>query len=117
MEIWTILTALIAILIIGLGVLFLYYKRKDPNYAHEPDYRVFFILGITWLPLGIATNNPIFWGMGAVLMVAGLANRDKWKEQPNWSEMDPARRTFKILVIIGLVVLLAGVLLAYLLAK
>jgi len=116
MENPIILMAIIVILIIGLGILFVY-KRKDPNYNHEPDYRVFFILGITWLPLGIATDNPAFWGMGAIFMVLGLANRDKWKEQPNWSEMDPAKRKFKIFVIIGLTVFLVGAILAFLIAK
>ena len=116
MENSFILTAFIAILIIGLGALFIY-KRKDPNYSSETDYRVFFILGITWLPLGIATDNPAFWGIGALFMVLGLANRDKWKEQPKWSEMDPEKRKIKIFIIIGLTVLLVGMVLAYLIAK
>ncbi|MBT3338031.1 MAG: hypothetical protein HN855_08585 [Anaerolineae bacterium] len=111
-----ILAALITILIVALGILFIY-KRKDPEYKHEPDYRVFFILGITWLPLGIATDNPAFWGMGAVFMIAGLANRDKWKEQPKFSEMDPAKRKLKLSIIIGLTVLLVAGILVFLLAK
>ena len=83
----------------------------------EPDYRVFFILGITWLPIGIATDNPGLWGMGAVFMAIGLANRSKWKEQPKWSEMDPEKRKTKILIIVGITALLLAGLTYYILAK
>ena len=44
------------------------------------DYRAFFILGIVWLPLGIATDIYAFTGIGAVFMILGLANRDKWQD-------------------------------------
>lgn len=112
METWIIL-AMIILLLVVFGAVFV--LKKENKY--EPDYRVFFILGITWLPLGIATNNSAFWGVGAVFMVVGLANRDKWKERSKWSEMDPAKRKFKIIVIIGLTVLLVGLLLSFLIAK
>lgn len=45
-------------------------------------YRVFFTLGIVWLPIGIATDNPGLLGLGAVFLIAGLANRSKWKKEP-----------------------------------
>ena len=50
----------------------------------ETDYRVFFILGICLMGLGISlmlTVGPAFLGFlgsGVVFMVIGLANRDKW---------------------------------------
>lgn len=53
----------------------------------EPNYQVFFILGIFFLPMGIVLmitiDNPAFigiTGMGLIYMVIGLANRDKWKK-------------------------------------
>ena len=53
----------------------------------EPNYEVFFILGIFFLPMGIVLmitiDNPAFigiTGMGLIYMVIGLANRDKWKK-------------------------------------
>ncbi len=116
METPIILMTIIAILIIALAIL-LVYKMKDPNYKHETDYRVMFILGITWLPLGIATDNVAFLGLGAVFLIAGLANRDKWKEQPKWSEMDPTKRKIKLFIIVGLTVLLVGAVAAFLIAK
>ena len=91
--------------------------NRNKGQKTEPDYRVFFILGITWLPLGIATDNPGLWGIGAVFMVMGLANRSKWKEEPRWSELDPKKRWVKFLVILGLTVLLALGIWFYILAK
>ena len=53
----------------------------------EPNYQVFFILGICFLTMGIVLmitrDNPAFigiTGMGLIYMVIGLANRDKWKK-------------------------------------
>ncbi len=112
MENWIIISMVILLLIIGLAVFVL---KKDKTY--KPDYRVFFILGVTWLPLGIATDNTAFLGLGAVFMVLGLANRDKWKEQEKLSEMNPDKRRFKIIVIIGLTLLLLTGAAAYFLAK
>ncbi len=112
MESWIIISLIALLLIVGLAVFVL---KKDKTY--EPDYRVFFILGVTWLPLGIATDNPALTGMGAVFMVLGLANRDKWKEQPKWSEMDPEKRKFKMLVIVGLTVLFLLGVVAFILAN
>ena len=104
----------IAVLIILLAV-FAIVKNKGKT--TEPDYRVFFILGITWLPLGIATDNPAFLGMGAVFMIVGLANRDKWKDAPKWSDLSPERRRIKMIVVVGLTVLLLVGIAAYILAQ
>lgn len=90
------------ILVVLLAVVFVVSRQKGDR--PEPDYRVFFILGITWLPLGIATDNPGFWGMGAVFLLVGLLNRDKWKEQEKWSDLPSSQRNLKILLIVlGLV--------------
>ena len=47
---------------------------------------VFFIIGISWIPIGIVfmiTVNSVigiaFMGMGISYMAIGLANKDKWK--------------------------------------
>ena len=111
-------------LIIGVGVLTVlialiasYIMKKEGGQRREPDYRAFFILGISFLPIGIATENPGLWGVGVVFMVLGLANRGKWKEQPGLSELDPEKRKNVLLIILGLTVLLAAAVAFYLLAK
>jgi heme A synthase len=84
---YPILVAIISILVLtGIIVVLVWKKRKKESSA-ETDYRVFFILGICWFPLGIvfmAINNPIgfvFFIVGAAYLVIGLANRDKWKTE------------------------------------
>ena len=66
------------LLVILLAVMFVVYRRKGE--MPETNYRLFFILGIVWLPIGIATQNPGLWGMGAVFLIVGLTNRDKWQD-------------------------------------
>ena len=54
------------------------------NQKTETDYRVFFILGICLMGLGVSlmlTVSPAFIGFlgcGVVFMIIGLSNRDKW---------------------------------------
>ena len=62
-------------------------KNKKKKQLGEPDYRAFFILGITFFPVGIslaaALDNPGFIGMSAmgfIFLVIALANRDKWQK-------------------------------------
>lgn len=81
-------------------------KKKTP-----PDYYTFFIMGIIWIPVGIATDNSVFTIMGFVFMAVGLANKDKWKKHhPSWKQLGKEERRLKIIIIglLGLVVL-AGV--------
>ena len=111
----------ILLTIIGIVILIVLFAviaiNRNKGEKIEPDYRVFFILGITWLPIGIATDNLGLLEMGAIFMVVGLINRSKWKEEPKWSELDPEKRRTKILVILGLTTLLAAGLVFYLLVK
>jgi heme/copper-type cytochrome/quinol oxidase subunit 2 len=117
MSTYPIIAITIAVTVVALlAVAFVVYRRKRE--FPEPDYRVFFILGITWLPLGIATDNPAFWGMGAVFLIAGLANRNKWKEAKNWSDLPSSERNMRLLsVVVGLVIVLALALAVYFMAR
>jgi len=109
-----ILAIIIALLIIGIAVFAINKKKGQKT---EPNYRVFFMLGIVWLPIGIGTDNPGLLGLGAVFLIAGLANRSKWKEEPKWSELSPERRKIMMLVVGGLSVLLLAVIIAYIIAN
>ena len=67
------------------GILFL--RKWKSGYRGEVNYRTFFIIGITFLPAGVAlsasTHNPGVFGMsglGAAFLAIALANRDKWKK-------------------------------------
>lgn len=72
-----IIYGLIATGVLVLLLLFIVLRGRDPQ-KRETDYRVFFILGIVWLPLGIVMDYSVFFILGLVYMVIGLANYDKW---------------------------------------
>ena len=73
------------ILLVGIIFIFFVLKKKKEGAYKEPDYRVFFIMGICFLPMGIiftTTLNPGFIGfivLGIAYTAIGLANKDKWK--------------------------------------
>lgn len=119
MDGFSILASVILIAIVVLAILFVFFaiNRKKRGETAETDYRLFFIIGITWLPIGIATDNPALWGVGAACLVAGLLNRNKWKEEPKWSELNADARRTKLIIIGGLTALLLAGLAFYFLAK
>ena len=79
----------IAVLLIIVGVLIaiLVSKRKMKGEPVETNYYAFFVIGISFLPLGIVFSiiiSPGFMGitgLGVVYMIIGLANKDKWKHK------------------------------------
>lgn len=88
----TIAITMIALLLVTVFILILTIllvkknKIKEPN--KEIDYRAFFILGISLLPLGIfltfVFRNPGligFMGLGGFYIIYSLANKDKWKKK------------------------------------
>ena len=85
-ELILIVIGIIAILVfVGIIVTIIVWKRKKEGMMEEPNYQVFYIMGICFLSMGIifmATVSPAFigfTGMGLFYMAIGLANRDKWK--------------------------------------
>ncbi len=89
-------------------VIFLFKKKyiKDDR----PNYRVLFIVGITWLPLGIVLKNPGFLVGGLILTIIGLIKRDQWRDEKKWSELSPAEKKFKLALIVLLALMVvAGV--------
>ena len=78
---------IIAILVLLGLIILVVLKRKQGEKYEEPDYQVFFIMGISFLPLGIAFTVAIgpafigFIGIGICYMAIGLANKDKWKKK------------------------------------
>jgi cation transport ATPase len=91
-----------------IGVIFAILVAKGKIKKQEPDYRALFIVGLIWIPLCAVFNNPAFWVISLTFIVLGLANKDKWKDRPKWSEMSQAEKNFKlaVLIILGLALLL-----------
>ena len=75
------------ILLIGVVVGIYVYKKRKQSEMGEPNFQVFFTMGISFLALGIVLSvavGPAFFGfvgLGIIYMVIGLANRDKWKKK------------------------------------
>ena len=83
---------MIGILLITIFVLivivFWVKKNSMDERTKEVDYRAFYIMGISFLPLGIVltfvVGNPGFigfMGLGIAYIAISLANKDKWKKE------------------------------------
>jgi ABC-type sugar transport system permease subunit len=90
----TIVVALVATLILllmGILVAVLVWRKRKREGEQETNYRVFFVMGIALVPIGVALMIAgIFTDMstaigapfliiGTTYISLGLANRDKWK--------------------------------------
>lgn len=101
---WITLSVFIFIILLSSVVLVL---KKGKRY--KPSYKTFFIMGVTWLPIGIVLENSGLTGMGVVFMVIGLMNRDKWEDEFKWADLPEEQKRLKFILIVGLtLVLLAG---------
>ena len=88
----TIAIAMIAIILITVFVLILTIlwmtRTKKNDQTKEIDYRVFFNMGLSFLPLGIVLTATVkntgfigFTGLGIAYIAIGIANKDKWKKE------------------------------------
>ena len=89
---WVIVGITLGIVIVGILVA-LAFKRRKEGKSQAINYRTLFILGITFLPLGVLYEvvffisgttvflilGLAFIAMGISYLTIGLANRDKWE--------------------------------------
>ncbi|MBT3317565.1 hypothetical protein HN388_06245 [bacterium] len=99
---WPIIAAFVFLV---LGLLIFLFKKKNIK-DDKPNYKILFIVGITWIPLGITTKNPGFLVGGLVMMVAGLLKKDQWRNEKKWSELSPAEKKVKLAIIALLTLML-----------
>lgn len=116
MEQRTLMFVLAILIFIGfvIAVIASYIKRKENR---KPNYKLFFIIGLCWAPLGIATQNYAFIVLGLVFLILGLINRKRWEPQPKWSELSSAEKKIKTALIIFLAAILIMGLIFYLIAE
>ena len=104
MIIATIMLVLVGLVIGGWAI----FIRK--KYKRKPNYKAFFIIGITWIPLGITTQTYMFSFIGLLFLVLGLVNKKHWKNRPKWNELSPQEKRMKIWIFIFLsVIFLFGI--------
>ena len=89
MSSWVLIAIFLSIIavIVGVIIFFTFRKNQKEGATRETDYRAFFIIGISFLPLGIIFTSIIspafisFIAIGGCYIAIGLANRDKWKNE------------------------------------
>jgi len=104
---YPIIMCAIGVIVLAILILTIIISRK---HQIKVNYRSYFIIGIVWLPVGLAVKNYALAVMGAAFLAAGLFNIRKWRKEPKWSELPPQVRRLKLIIIIFLsVLLLAGI--------
>ena len=83
---YLVFTVVIALLLVALLIYVVTRKRGG---SMEPDYRTLFILGIIWLPVGLATDSSVFFVLGITFMAVGLAYKSKWREHQPLPRVSP----------------------------
>jgi hypothetical protein len=89
MNEWILISlVLVAILVlIGIVLTLVFWKKKEGSGIDETNYQVFFILGICLFPVGLVflINGNIAFiglvGMGLIYLIIGLSNRNKWEKK------------------------------------
>ena len=73
-------------ILLGVVVFRVLKEKKEGSDFPAPNYKIFFILGACFLPVGItiaiSTENFAFNGiaaLGLIYMIIGLVNKDKWE--------------------------------------
>jgi len=108
------LIAIIIVLAVIIGVVVLVVSTRKSGQTRTPNYRVLFIVGLTWIPIGISTENMVFSIVGVVLMIVGLANKKKWGNETKWSDLTPLEKRTKLIIVTALsLLILIGVLMFF----
>jgi len=104
MILWVLIAILIALILIGFLTFLLVKKKRRPI-----DYYSWFIIGIIWIPIGIATGNHFLWILGLAFIIVSLINKDKWeKNRRIWKNIDKNERRLMIIIAVILGFLVAA---------
>ena len=91
---WVIIGIVLGLVVTGIGAIVIWKRRKDVE-SQDTDYRALFVLGASFLPLGVifeivffTSDTKVFLvlglafiGMGLSYLAIGLTNKDKWKKR------------------------------------
>ena len=107
----------VLIAVIGIAAAVTAWKYRKDGKRHKPDYYAFFVMGLIWTVAGAASmffsNFSLsgLFAMGVIFLIAGIANRGKWKEnRKKWSDIY-RRQNFIVLVLVaaGVILLVIGI--------
>jgi len=104
----------VGLILVVLGITFYFIKKNKKDI--KIDYKTLFIIGITWLAVGLPFENYALSAMGGVFLVVGIANKDKWEEnEKKWGNLSDEEKKTKITLIVVLSILVLVGLVLYLL--
>lgn len=98
----------VAVLLVILAIVFVFMLKKKKT--SPPDYYAFFMIGITWVPLGIIFKFYFLIVPGIIFLIVGLVNVKKWKQnRKTWDKLDSKEKKLKIIILVVLgILVLAG---------
>ena len=68
-----------------------------------PNYRAMFIMGICFIPIGIANLGLL--PVGIIFLLVGLRNKDKWGKETKWADFPPGLKKMKLIFAGGFIIL------------
>jgi len=91
---WIIIGIILGLVVTGIGIVVVWKRRKEVK-SQDTGYRALYILGLSFLPLGVifeiiffTSDTKVFLVLGFVFIALGLsylsiglANKDKWNKQ------------------------------------
>lgn len=72
---WLAIVILVLLVALGIAAWKLSRGKKTPT-----DYYNLFVIGLLWLPIGIATKNYAFATVGLVFITIGLIHKKEWEK-------------------------------------
>lgn len=107
---WVLISILVLLILFGVFFVLLVKRKKLPK--REPDYFIWFILGIcgvgAGISLGTTSNNWGIFIMGIIFMIMGLAHKKDWKKNHvRYKDLTPMEKRVKIwtILIMGFLIL------------
>lgn len=115
-EVWLLISIAVIVVLLGIIALIMVLKGKKKR---KTDYCTLFLMGIIWLPCGIAINSYALSAIGFIFIILGLVHKKEWKKNyVPWKKLSETEKILKISVIIVLlIVLIAGITLYFLADK
>jgi hypothetical protein len=88
----------VSLIIIGLIFLVLGIHR---GIKQKPNYRTLFYVGIIWAIISLPLNNYVLTALGAICIIIGLINKDKWQTTKTCADLSKKQK-WTVSIFIGL---------------
>ena len=107
---------LILFIFVLLGFLLIGFLLSSKKNKRPPDYYALFVIGITWVAIGLPLQNYTLSILGAAFMLSGILNKNKWKtNRGNWDNLRKEEKIVRGVLIFGLTAFLfLGLIIFYL---